>query len=450
MTQTQRRPARPTRGRKAFTMSQKKVLAVLGGGGPAPGMNMVFASAALVAMDFGYEVIGIENGFRYLVKGDTSHVKRFTHDDLTRIHNNGGFVLGMSRENPTKSPELMANVIKSLKELGVTHLIGIGGDDTNTSLAKLSIAYPELSVVGIPKTIDNDIGLLPYPMPTFGYETARHLGDVLAQNYMDDAKTNDRWFFLTVMGRNAGFLSLGIGNSVSATVNIIPEEIPYGSPFKLVRDLLASAVIRRKAHGKDYGLALIAEGVLERIDPADVVSMQGAETDDHGHIRYSEIDFGGLLKHQVKGALAECGVDKFTVTTENLGYALRCNNPVGFDKEYCRKLGYSAVEFFESGGSDALVFIDQGGVHTAMFETALNEKGRIPVRTVPLDSVEYRMSLAYQFRLKKRDFTDPAALAHLAKTAGMTPEQFTKRFGYLVNLDGTGEDYAWTRHSFTA
>jgi ATP-dependent phosphofructokinase / diphosphate-dependent phosphofructokinase len=415
-------------------MTQKR-LAILGGGGPAPGMNAVLAAAAQTALDRGYEVLGLENGFRYLIKGDTSRVQRLNQTDLLRIQSQGGMELGMARDNPTKSPELMAQVIKSLETLGVTHLVGIGGDDTNTSLAQLALKAPHLAVAGIPKTIDNDIGLLPDNMPTFGFETARHVGAELARNYLEDARTNRRWFILVVMGRSAGFLTLGVGNAIGAQINILPEELPHGTPLKTLRELSAVAILKAKAKGQDYGVLLVGEGCIERINPDDIKALEGAEVDDHGHIRYAEIDFGGLLRSEIRKTLGEFD-QTLTATSENLGYALRCANPIGFDREYCRTLGFAAVDYFEKGGRAALVYLDAEGINAVPFEKALNAKGRVPTRQVKLGSAAHQASLAFQTRLTKRDLLDPKLLEKLGGYTKLTPDEFAARFGYLAAFGG--------------
>ncbi len=426
-------------------MSEKKVLGILGGGGPAPGMNAVLCAAALYAMDEGWEVVGIRDGFSHLMKGDVDNAfQDLVEFEVTRLHNKGGFYLGLARSNPTKSPELLNTVADTLKKRGITHLICIGGDDTNTSAAHLALKT-DMACLGIPKTIDNDIGILPQDTPTFGYRTAVHYGDLYAQNYQRDGKSVGRWYFLVVMGRAAGYITQGISNSVSATVSLIPEEIPKDTPLQTIIDLIAGAIIKRHAMGRNHGLLLVGEGVIEKVRKEDIMGLKGAEVDDHGHIRYAEVDFAGLLRNRVKDVLVELDVP-VTITSENLGYIMRCNPPVGFDKEYCRKLGWGAFDYFLRGGKNALITVQNGQVVPIPFEKALNERGRIPNREISTDSVEYRMSLTYQIRLMKRDFHNKEFLDKMVSMTNITEDKFTKRFGPLAGLDvGTGArtEYDW-------
>ncbi|HSO36223.1 MAG TPA: 6-phosphofructokinase, partial [Labilithrix sp.] len=198
-------------------MTTNEKLAILVGGGPAPGINSVIGAATIRANLSGVEVLGVQDGFKWLIEGDTSRVTPLTIADTSRIHFRGGSTLGISRANPTKSPELLARCLDTLNRLGVGMLITIGGDDTcfsSSSLAKASRG--KLRVVHVPKTIDNDLDL-PQDVYTFGFQTARHIGVEIVKNLMVDAKTTSRWYFVVAMGRKAGHLALGIGKSAGAT-----------------------------------------------------------------------------------------------------------------------------------------------------------------------------------------------------------------------------------------
>ena len=200
-------------------------VAIVVGGGPAPGINGVISAASIEAMNQGKEVVGIVDGFKWLSQGDTSHTLKLDLGHVSRVHLRGGSILRTSRENPTKSPEKMANVIKALNELGVRYLVTIGGDDTAyTSSQVEKEGQGNISVCHVPKTIDNDLPLPP-GVPTFGYETARELGTKLVENLMEDAKTAARWYFVIAMGRSAGHLALGMGTGAGATLTLIPEEL---------------------------------------------------------------------------------------------------------------------------------------------------------------------------------------------------------------------------------
>ena len=155
-------------------MADKKVLAIIVGGGPAPGINAVISAAAIEAINNGFEVIGVQDGFKWLMREDSSHTRRLKIEDVSRIHLRGGSVLGTARDNPTKSEKATRAVIETLRSLGVNHLVTIGGDDTALSSSFVAErSGHEIKVVHVPKTIDNDLPL-PSHIPTFGYQTARH------------------------------------------------------------------------------------------------------------------------------------------------------------------------------------------------------------------------------------------------------------------------------------
>src|SRR5438094_5950995 len=200
-----------------------KTLAILVGGGPAPGINAVIAAATIEARNHGLRVLGCYDGFKWLVQGDTERVVDLEINDTSRIHFDGGSIIRTSRTNPSKSAEAIHQVGDALQRLGVNQLITIGGDDTAYSASRLAKTVPGLTVAHVPKTIDNDLPL-PGDIVTFGFTTACNLGKELVRNLMQDAQTTERWFFVTVMGRHAGHLALGIGGSAAATLTLIAEE----------------------------------------------------------------------------------------------------------------------------------------------------------------------------------------------------------------------------------
>ncbi len=206
----------------------------------------------------------------------------------------------------------------------------------------------------MPKTIDNDLDLPSYA-DTFGFQTARHIGVELVENLMVDAKTTSRWYFIVAMGRKAGHLALGIGKSAGATLTLIPEEFPEGHVrLKTVVDTLVGAIVKRRAAGRPDGVAMIAEGLVERMEEADLAGLAGVERDAHGHLRIGEVAFGDILKERVQQRLAEFGV-KATIVSKNIGYELRCADPIPLDMEYARDLGYCAAKYLIEGGNASLV-----------------------------------------------------------------------------------------------
>ncbi|HEY7157018.1 MAG TPA: 6-phosphofructokinase, partial [Gemmataceae bacterium] len=199
-------------------------LALLVGGGPAPGINGVISSVAIEAIEQDIEVIGFRDGFQWLVRGDADHYRKLSIDDVKAIHLRGGSILGTSRSNPTKSDKDMRNVLDVFRRLNVTMLVTIGGDDTAYSGSQVYLkAGGAVRVAHVPKTIDNDLPL-PGSTPTFGFETARQVGVGIIRNLAEDARTTSRWYLIVSMGRAAGHLALGIGKAAAAALTIIPEE----------------------------------------------------------------------------------------------------------------------------------------------------------------------------------------------------------------------------------
>jgi 6-phosphofructokinase 1 len=265
--------------RPAQSSSQKGKLAIVVGGGPAPGINGVIAAATIEAINNGYEVLGILNGYKWLSEGDTSHVQPLTIDDVSRIHFQGGSILRTARTNPTKSPEMMANVLQALEKLDVRYLVSIGGDDTCFTASQLAeAAKGKLCTTHVPKTIDNDLPL-PGNLPTFGYQTARYVGTRIVESLMEDAKTTGfRWYLVVAMGRTAGHLALGIGKSAGATLTIIPEEFQGRDvTLKEVCDILEGSMIKRLSVGKDFGVAVLAEGLATRISEEELAEYGSVE-----------------------------------------------------------------------------------------------------------------------------------------------------------------------------
>src|SRR5512134_1593339 len=331
-------------------MTQHQHLAILVGGGPAPGINSVIASATIRAVLEGVDVIGIRDGFEWIMKGDTAHITPLTMDEVSRIHYRGGSHIGISRANPTKDPKHLENAIESLLRLNVSRLITIGGDDTAYSAMKLEqTAAGRLQVVHVPKTIDNDLDLPAY-VDTFGFQTARHHGVEIVKNLMVDAKTTSRWYFVIAMGRSAGHLALGIGKAAGATVTLIREEFQTQKiRFATIVDTLACAVVKRLSEGRRDGVAVIAEGVVLGIDPEDLGGLSNVERDAHGNVRLAEIKLGDILKSAAQTRLKELGID-LTIVAKDIGYELRCADPIPFDLEYTRDLGYCATKYLLEGG----------------------------------------------------------------------------------------------------
>ncbi len=412
---------------------QGKRMAILVGGGPAPGINSVIGAATIRGILSGAEVIGIRDGFSHIMRGNIDNVTPLTIERVSRIHFRGGSYIGIARDNPTKDKKHLENTVSSLLRLNVNKLITIGGDDTAYSAYRVQqVAQDRIHVVHVPKTIDNDLDL-PHGICTFGFQTARHIGVDIVKNIMVDAKTTSRWYFVVTMGRKAGHLALGIGKAAGATLTLIPEEFKE-KKIKLdkIVDILVGAIIKRISYERPDGVAILAEGLVEHLDEADLRELVEAERDEHDNLRIAEINFGEILKFKVQQRLKQFNV-KMTVVAKNIGYELRCADPIPFDMEYCRDLGFMAAKFLFDGGTGALVSVQDGRFVPMYFKDILDPvTKKMKIRMVDTESESYYIANRYMIRLRKEDFDDPHELARYAATAGMELEEFRKQFYYIV------------------
>ena len=255
---------------------------------------------------------------------------------MCRAYLSDGSVLGTSRENPTKSPEAMQAVIETLQRaehhaprhhrrrrhgLSAAHQRAIGRRDSQR---------------GPCAEDDRQRSAAATARPTFGFQTARHVGVELVRNLMEDAKTTRRWYVVVAMGRKAGHLALGIGKAAGATLTIVAEE------FRRLRCRSPHLRHRRRRHhqaprdGPDVRRRRAGRGLIEKLDPAELAGLSDVERDDHGpHVRFAEVDLARKVKAEVQGRLSERGLS-VTITDKNVGYELRCADPIPFDAEYPR------------------------------------------------------------------------------------------------------------------
>jgi 6-phosphofructokinase len=417
-------------------MAEGKNLGIVVGGGPAPGINSVIASATIGAILDGVPVLGIRDGFEHIMQGDINCAVPLTLDGVRHLHLRGGSHVGTSRANPTRNPERLEKCVTSLERLNVSRLITIGGDDTAFTAMKLAEkSAGRIRVVHVPKTIDNDLGL-PAHIDTFGFQTARHLGTQLVTNLMVDAATTGRWYIVIAMGRSAGHLALGIGKAAGATLALIPEE--FGQRplrFATIVDTLVGAIIKSQAEGRRYGVAVVAEGLVVNVDPQDIAGLDNVERDAHGNIRLAEINTGDILKRAITSGLKRFG-PKTTVVAKDIGYELRCTDPIPYDVEYTRDLGYCAAKYVVEGGSAAMISIQAGRFVPIPFAELLDPAtGRTKVRLVDVQSLRYVVARRYMIRLCRDDFGNPAVLGQLAATAGISAEEFRHQFEYVTQWE---------------
>ncbi len=410
----------------------KEVVGIVVGGGPAPGINGVISAATIEAVKRGRKVIGIIGGFKTLFAGDTRKIIELKIDDVSQINASGGSILRTSRDFPSKAKEQFKTLMATLKTLNIRYLISIGGEGTLFMSNWIeNEAKGQISVVHVPKTIDNDIPM-PGGMPTFGYETAKHWGVEIAENIIKDARSTGRWYFVTAMGRYTGHLALGIGKAAGATITLIPEEFKEEKlSFKKVADMLEGAIIKRLSMGRDYGVAVLAEGIANKFEQQDLLEYECVEKDETGRIRLSEIQLGRLMKMLVSKSLEARGI-KMTIVDKTIGYELRAADPIPFDAEYTRNLGYGAVRFLLTGGTGSMIVFYEDNLRAVPFCDLFDAKtGKPRMRFVDISSEPYNVAREYMIRLEKKDFT-PQNIKRLAHNARMKGEDFKKRFAYLV------------------
>jgi ATP-dependent phosphofructokinase / diphosphate-dependent phosphofructokinase len=413
-------------------------IGILVGGGPAPGINGVINAAVIEAYQNDCEIIGIYDGFKHLMEGKVVGTQ-LTPESVSYIHKEGGSILHTSRANPTKSDETLKNCATALLNAGITSLVSIGGDDTAFSASRLARYAQEtmgitFKSVHVPKTIDNDLPL-PEDIPTFGYETARALGAQLVANLKKDALTSQHWFLVLTMGRKAGHLALGIGKSAVATLTLIPEEWA-GREIRLqeVVDILATSILLRMLDNKPYGVAVLAEGILENLSREDLKALDRVERDEHGHIRLAEINFLDILKKNLDRDLDRMGVH-VRLIKHVLGYELRCAPPCAYDVEYTRTLGEAAIEFLINGGTNAIITLQHNQIVPIPYDEMIDpETGRTEVRLVNIDSIRYQSSYKFMARLKPEHAQNNTLWERLAILTNLSTEQFKERFGYLVGI----------------
>ena len=227
--------------------------------------------------------------------------------------------------------------------------------------------------------------------------------------------------------------------SAGATLTVIAEEFPRDEPVRLSRlvDVVETTMLKRIAHGRPFGVVVLAEGLGLRLPQDELAqAMPEVERDEHGHVRLAELELDRLLARQVKDRFRARG-RSVTVEGKNIGYELRCAPPIPFDIEYTRDLGYAAVDYLKRvlGGEEpgGMITIQDGHMVPLPFGSFTDpETGRVRIRLVDVESSSYRVAREYMIRLDREDFSDPGRRGSIAAAAGLTPEAFRDRYGYLV------------------
>jgi len=305
----------------------KESIAILCGGGPAPGINSVISSVALVFLRSGYHVLGIHEGYKGLF-AENPKVQEIDFTFADDIHKRGGSALQMSRHKP-KDDEFST---RFFVENNVSLLVTIGGDDTASTANRISkyLRDHDVSIqnIHVPKTIDNDLPL-PVGIPTFGYQSAKQEGVRIAKTIYEDARTSGNWFVVAAMGREAGHLAFGIGAACHYPLIIIPEMFnkTQVSLDKIIR-LIISSILKRRILGINYGVVIVSEGVFHLMGDEEIESSGIVFTyDEHGHPELGNLSKAHIFNVLVQQKLKELGLSVKSRPVE-IGYEIRCVPPV--------------------------------------------------------------------------------------------------------------------------
>ena len=369
----------------------KDAVIILCGGGPAPGMNSVSMSVAKTFLTKGYRVIGLHGGYSGLFS------KNARTEDLTffiadRYFNRGGSYLEMSRFKPTDKDFEENFNLDLFKDNNIKLLVTIGGDDTASTANRISKflaakGYP-IANIHCPKTIDNDLPL-PANAPTFGYNSAKNEGAHLARTVYEDARTSGNWLVISAMGRTCGSLALGIGEATHCPMTIIPEmfnktEISLDKVVKLS----ISAILKRKVMGISYGTIVAAEGLFHEFK-AEEMEAAGVRFsyDDHGHPELGKVSKAVLFNDLLEAEFKKIGL-KVKSRPVEIGYDVRCQDPVAYDVTYCTELAMGVYQLFSEGKTGCMVYVDSFGNVSPLYLADLQDPttGKIPPRVVDINS----------------------------------------------------------------
>lgn len=375
----------------------KKAIAILTGGGPAPGMNSVVGSVAKTFLQKGYRVIGLHEGYSGLFDQTprTTDIDFMLADD---IFNRGGSFLKMSRFKPTQANFDNDFNLDFFVNNNIVLLVTVGGDDTASTanrIAKFLEAknYP-IANIHVPKTIDNDLPL-PNNTPTFGYQSAKAQGTIIGRTVYNDARTSENWFIVAAMGRSAGHLAFGIGTACHYPMIVIPEMFNKTEiTVEKIVNLVISSIIKRKMMGMNYGAAIISEGVFHALSDEEIKkSGVTFSYDDHGHPELGKVSKAHIFNEMIENKLKVLGI-KVKSRPVEIGYEVRCQTPIAYDLVYCSLLGMGVYKLFADGKTGCMVYVSQAGTVEPLYLKDLQDEcGKIPPRLVDIDSPRVKLVL---------------------------------------------------------
>ncbi|MFA6357235.1 MAG: 6-phosphofructokinase [Candidatus Omnitrophota bacterium] len=297
-------------------------IGILTGGGDCPGLNPVIRAVVRKALIEGYEIIGIKNGWKGLVENDTMALDINT---VSGILPKGGTILGTSRTNPYKKEGDLLKAKDNFKKIGLDALIAVGGEDTLGVASKLS--KEGLSIVGVPKTIDNDLSATDY---TFGFDTALNVAMECIDRLHTTAESHHRIMVAEVMGRHAGWIALEAGIAGGADMILIPE-------VAIDVDEVCNVIKKRHSRGKTFSIIVVSEGA--QFKGSEMV-LQEKKLDAFGHVRLGGI--GEELAAQIEKRTG------YETRVSVLGHIQRGGSPTAFDRVLGTRLGVKAVELVKN------------------------------------------------------------------------------------------------------
>jgi len=396
-------------------VSMKDSVAILCAGGPAPGINTVISSVTKIFLQNGYQVLGLNGGYKSLFSDEPSFdYLDFEYAD--QIYSRGGSSLKMSRYKP-KDEEFKVDFFR---KNNVKLLVTVGGDDTASTANRLTKFLVERQVpvtsIHVPKTIDNDLPL-PEGTPTFGYHSAKEEGVRIARTLYEDARTSGTWFVLSAMGREAGHLAFGIGTACHFPMIIIPEIFNKTKvTFEKITNLVISSMVKRRLLGIDYGVAIISEGVFHFMSDEEIIATGINFTyDEHGHP-----ELGNVSKSHIFNMLTQHKLKTLRINIKSrpneMGYELRCCRPIAYDLNYATRLGLGVYKMYKEGKTGCMVTVSRTGDIIPLFlKDVEDENGKIKPRLVNPETEKvqliYRNNLHFltkaDYRGAKKYVKDP-------------------------------------------